>query len=113
MQNSLVYKILREDECTAYDRDGQFSGAPIDHADGFIHLSSRTQLVGTLEKHFQQAGPLTILALDTDRMDEESVKWEVSRGSALFPHLYGVITRAMERRRLTLAPGEMPREDWE
>lgn len=83
----LIYKIFRTDEWAALERDGQSAGAPVDLADGFVHFSTARQAAETAAKHFAGAEGLVLLACEADAMGE-ALKWEVSRGGALFPHLY-------------------------
>ena len=83
----LIYKILRADEWSALQLHGETAGAPIDLADGFVHFSTADQAVETAAKHFQGAENLWLLAVDTDQLGD-ALKWEISRGDALFPHLY-------------------------
>jgi uncharacterized protein (DUF952 family) len=59
-------------------------------ADGYIHLSTADQLQGTLDKHFAGQSGLVIAEIDLAALGD-TVKWEVSRGGALFPHIYGVM----------------------
>ncbi|MFC4291590.1 DUF952 domain-containing protein [Sphingorhabdus arenilitoris] len=82
-----AYKILTADQWAAFERDGVFAGAPVDHADGYIHLSAADQLQGTLDKHFAGQTGLVIAEVDLGMLGDD-VRWEVSRGGALFPHLY-------------------------
>lgn len=65
----------------------QWRGAPVDIADGYIHFSTADQLAETLAKHFSGQDDLLLVAFDVDRLGE-ALRWEVSRGGALFPHLY-------------------------
>jgi uncharacterized protein (DUF952 family) len=88
MQDAIAYKILLPSEWTALVRDGGFAGAPVDVADGFIHMSTATQLDETLRKHFSGLDGLWIAAVDLAALGA-LVRWEPSRGGALFPHLYG------------------------
>ncbi|MDO7843025.1 DUF952 domain-containing protein [Sphingomonas immobilis] len=67
---------------------GSFAGAPIDLADGYIHLSTAAQLTETVDKHFAEAVDLHVAAVDLEALGD-GVKWEESRGGQLFPHLYG------------------------
>ena len=83
----LIYKIFRADEWAALQAAGETDGAPIDVSDGFVHFSTAEQAAETAAKHFAGAEGLTLLACDGDAMGE-ALKWEVSRGDALFPHLY-------------------------
>lgn len=82
----LVYKIFRTTEFRAFQQQGRSIGAPVDLADGYIHLSTAAQLPGTLSRHFAGEDGLHLLALDGDALPE--LRWEPSRGGDLFPHLY-------------------------
>lgn len=83
----MIYKVLRADEWAAFQKAGRTEGAPVDLADGFIHLSTAEQLPDTLAKHFAGEDRLVLLACDPEDFGD-ALKWEVSRGGALFPHLY-------------------------
>lgn len=83
-----AYKVLTAAQMTALEADGTFAGAAVDVADGYIHLSTAEQLTETVDKHFAGQDDLHVAAVDLGSFDE-SLKWEVSRGDALFPHLYG------------------------
>jgi uncharacterized protein (DUF952 family) len=82
-----AYKILTADQWSQFEADGVFHGAPIDLADGYIHLSTADQTEETLAKHFAGQTGLVIAEIDLEPLGA-AVKWEVSRGGALFPHLY-------------------------
>lgn len=81
-----AYKILTADQWAAFQGDGIFAGAPVDLADGYIHLSSAEQLQGTLDKHFAGQKGLIIAEINLAMLDD--VRWEISRGGELFPHVY-------------------------
>ncbi len=83
----LIYKIFRDDEWRAFEAAGETDGAPVDLADGFIHFSTAPQAAETAAKHFAGAEGLWLLAFEADEMGG-ALKWEPSRGGALFPHLY-------------------------
>ena len=83
-----AYKVLTADQMAALERDGSFAGAPVDLADGYIHLSTADQLTETVDKHFAGQSDLHVAAVDLGAFGE-SLKWEESRGGQLFPHLYG------------------------
>jgi uncharacterized protein (DUF952 family) len=89
MPASTAYKVLTADQLAVLEHAGSFAGAPVDLADGYIHLSTAEQLAGTLDKHFAGQRDLQIVAVDLEALGE-AVKWEESRGGALFPHIYGV-----------------------
>lgn len=81
-----IYKIFRAAEWAALERDGETAGAPVDLADGFVHFSTGPQLRETAARHFAGESGLVLLAAEADGLD--ALKWEPSRGGALFPHLY-------------------------
>mgnify|MGYP000344953937 FL=1 len=83
----LIYKIFRAEEWAALQNQGASDGAPIDVADGFVHFSTAEQAAETAARHFAGVDGLVLLACDADAMGDD-LKWEVSRGGALFPHLY-------------------------
>ncbi len=72
---------------------GVFAGAPVDVADGFIHFSTRPQVEETAARHFAGQRDVLLVALDPARLGT-ALKWETSRGGALFPHLYGSFATA-------------------
>ena len=84
---AIAYKILTGEQMAAFLADGQFAGAPVDIADGYIHLSTAGQLSETVNKHFAGQVGLHIAAIDLAACGE-AVRWERSRGGALFPHIY-------------------------
>lgn len=83
----IAYKILTADQWVQFKVDGLFHGAPVDLADGYIHMSTKEQLDETLAKHFGGQTGLVIATIDLAALGD-AVRWEVSRGGALFPHLY-------------------------
>lgn len=91
MPDTIAYKVLTSEQLAALEHGGTFAGAPVDLQDGFIHLSTADQLAGTIDKHFDGQHGLQIVAVDLEALGE-LVKWEESRGGALFPHIYGPLT---------------------
>ena len=89
----LIYKILTAGQWAQLQRDGESRGAPVDLAGGFVHFSTASQAAETAAKHFAGQDGLMLLAFEADRLGE-ALKWEPSRGGALFPHLYAVLRLA-------------------
>jgi uncharacterized protein (DUF952 family) len=87
--DSVAYKILTAAQFALLRKD-EFEGAPVDLADGYIHLSTAAQVTGTAQKHFAGQTGLVIAAVDLGRLGE-AIRWEISRGGELFPHLYGAL----------------------
>lgn len=82
-----IYKILRGSEWDALQAAGRTAGAPIDVADGFVHLSTAEQVEETAARHFAGQAGLILAAMDEAQLGD-TLRWEVSRGGASFPHLY-------------------------
>jgi uncharacterized protein (DUF952 family) len=100
-----IYKIAPRALWQEAQAQGVFTGAPVDEADGFIHFSTAEQAPETAAKHFAGQDDLVLIAVDADALGG-ALKYEVSRGGALFPHLYGVLTSAAVRWVAPLPLGE-------
>lgn len=83
----MLFKLLPTAEWAEASTRGRYCGSAVDIRDGYIHLSARDQVVETARRHFSGQPGLTLLTVDPDRLGDE-LRWEVSRGGALFPHLY-------------------------
>jgi uncharacterized protein (DUF952 family) len=86
-----IYKICAAALWREAEREQRFRGAEIDVRDGFIHFSTAAQVAETAARHFAGAVDLVLVAVDAQALGT-ALKWEPSRGGALFPHLYGVLT---------------------
>lgn len=83
-----IYKICTIAEWREAKRDGVYRGSAVDRHDGFIHFSTAEQAAETAAKHFAGQSDLVLVAVDGAALGDK-LKWEPSRGGALFPHLYG------------------------
>lgn len=86
--SGIVYKICPRAMWRDAEAAGVFRGAPVDQADGFIHFSTADQVAVTAEKHFAGLDDLILVAVDGAALGPQ-LRYEPSRGGALFPHLYG------------------------
>lgn len=91
---SLIYKILPRAAWEAALAAGVFLGSGIDIQDGFIHFSAEDQVGETLARHFAGQSDLVLVAVEAEALGSE-LKWEPSRGGALFPHLFGPLPTAL------------------
>lgn len=89
---SRAFKIMDRADWARLDADGRWAGSAVDLADGYVHLSTDDQLAGTAAKHYAGRDGLVLAEVDLDRAGD--VRFEPSRGGALFPHIYGELTRA-------------------
>lgn len=83
-----IYKVVSRTLWEEAEAAGVFRGAPIDVQDGFIHFSAASQVVETVARHFAGQADLLLVEVDAERLGK-ALRWEVSRGGDLFPHLYG------------------------
>jgi|SRR5579871_1817843 len=103
---TLIFKIVSTTEWSAAEAAGAFTGAGVDRSDGYIHFSTAEQSAETAAKWFAGRDDLTLVAVDSGALGD-ALRWEPSRGGALFPHLYGDLPIAAVRwtRPLPLGPG--------
>ncbi len=80
-----IFKIVPASLWREAEAAGVFAGSPVDVRDGFIHFSTQAQLAETAAKHFAGQSDLLLVEVDAAQLD---IRWEPSRGGALFPHLY-------------------------
>jgi len=84
----MIYHMCKAEEWAAAEAAGTYHGSSQDVADGFIHFSTSEQIVESAAKHRAGQNGLMLLSVD-DGLLGDDLKWESSRGGALFPHLYG------------------------
>ena len=82
-----IFKLFRIEEWLQFEALGKTDGAPIDVMDGFIHFSKASQVKETEAKHFKADKDLILLSCNAEHLKPD-LKWEISRGGELFPHLY-------------------------
>jgi uncharacterized protein (DUF952 family) len=90
---TIIYKICTAAEWREASRAGVYRGSAVDQRDGFIHFSTAEQAVETAQKHFAGQPDLVLVSIDATTLGE-SLRYEPSRGGALFPHLYGELDLA-------------------
>jgi uncharacterized protein (DUF952 family) len=98
-----AFKIMSAGEWQDFEVAGRFEGSPVDREDGFIHLSAADQVDETLARHFAGRADLVLVEIDLARLGK-AVRWEESRGGALFPHVYGRLPFAAVIAARPLAP---------
>jgi uncharacterized protein (DUF952 family) len=83
-----IYHMCRRAEWERAVLGGVYPGSSQDVADGFMHFSTAEQIVESAARHRAGQDGLVLLAVEEERLGEV-LRWERSRGGALFPHLYG------------------------
>ncbi|MEJ7927625.1 DUF952 domain-containing protein [Sphingobium sp. AN641] len=105
MTELFAFKILTADQFARFKADGVFAGAPVDLADGYIHLSTRNQAAETAARHFAGQDGLVMLMVDLAAFGD-LIRWEPSRGGALFPHLYADLPMSAVAGKVVLRLGD-------
>ena len=102
---TLIYRIVSEAEWREAQAAGVFEGSEHDRRDGFIHFSTAEQVAETASKYYAGKSDLLLLGVEAAALTAP-LKWEVSRGGQLFPHLYGALPAGDVRRveKLPLGP---------
>jgi uncharacterized protein (DUF952 family) len=86
----VLYKIMSRREWETAQANGHYEGSEVDRRDGYIHLSAAHQVRTTAQKHFSGKIDLLLVSVAEEALGQ-SLKWEVSRGGDLFPHIYGML----------------------
>jgi uncharacterized protein (DUF952 family) len=89
----LIYHMCPFDTWATALAAGTYGGTTQDEADGFIHFSTKDQIVESARKHRTGQDGLVLVAVDVERLGSR-LKWEAARGGDLFPHLYGPLDPA-------------------
>ena len=107
----LIYKIVPAALWRTAEASGRFDGAPVDVADGYIHLSTAAQVRDTATKHFGGQSDLLLVSVEAERLGT-GLRFEPSRGGDLFPHLYAPLHVAAVARVDALALRDDGRHDF-
>ena len=84
----MIYHMCPAEAWDAAVRAGSYDGTADDRRDGFIHFSAADQIADSARRHRAGQPGLVLVAVEAERLGER-LRWEPSRGGALFPHLYG------------------------
>ena len=108
---SHIYKIVATSSWSEAEAAGIFHGSPVDLEDGFIHFSTAAQVVETAAKHFAGRRDLVLVAFAPAALGA-SLRWEPSRGGALFPHLHAALPTDLSAWVKPLPLGDNGRHDF-
>lgn len=90
MHPATIYRLLARPAWDAAVQAGSFLGTEHDTRDGFIHFSTAEQVAETAARHYAGVSDLLLLAVNAAKLGD-ALRWEPSRGGALFPHLYAAL----------------------
>lgn len=91
MHPRTIYRLLDAHTWVEAQKIGAFHGTEHDLRDGFIHFSTAAQVAETAARHYTGRSNLVLLWVDTFLLGD-ALRWEPSRGGALFPHLYASLS---------------------
>jgi uncharacterized protein (DUF952 family) len=86
--DGLIFKLVPEGEWSEAEARGVFTGSQVDVQDGYIHFSTAAQVAETAARYFAGVADLVLVAVAAAELGP-ALRYEPSRGGALFPHLYG------------------------
>jgi uncharacterized protein (DUF952 family) len=84
----IAYKIMLGGELSILKNLGRFEGTAADLDEGFIHLSSPSQIDRVVKKYYSEVVDVYIVAVAIDTLGE-NIKWEEASNGQIYPHLYG------------------------
>ena len=108
---AVIYKLVPVASWRQAEVLGRFTGSPVDLADGYIHFSTAAQVAETAARHFAGMRDLLLVEVTTAAV-EGTLRWEPSRGGALFPHVYGDLSLSAVRTVTPLAVDSDGRHVW-
>ncbi|NDJ60237.1 MAG: DUF952 domain-containing protein [Chloroflexi bacterium] len=88
-----IYHIVPRGIWAQAQQTGEYRGDTLE-AEGFIHFSTRDQVLMVANARFKRHTGLQLLAVAADRLTAElkyEPPYENAEGGELFPHLYGAL----------------------
>jgi uncharacterized protein (DUF952 family) len=89
--SAIIYHMCPAEAWAAALSAGRYDGTEDDRRDGFLHFSTAAQIRESARRHRAGQAGLVLVAVETGRLGDR-LRWEASRGGALFPHLYGPLS---------------------
>lgn len=88
---AIVFHIAEPD---AWAADGSYYKSNAFEREGFVHLSTRLQVLATAQRYYAGRSGLVLLAIDTNALEIDVIYENLLGGEELFPHFYAAIPRA-------------------
>ena len=88
---SIIYHVVAADEWEKQESLPAYSAAGL-ASEGFIHLSTKEQVSGVLDRYYKNVKNLLLLHVDTNKLTHE-LRYEQATNNELFPHVYGPINK--------------------
>lgn len=101
---TIIYHITAREAWEAARPAGSYRPEAFAH-EGFIHCSTREQVVRVADARFRGRRGLVLLCVDTGRVAAEIVYENLEGGRELFPHIYGELNADAVVEVLDFEPG--------
>ena len=88
MTEKTIYHICKRVDWVKAQELGEY-GAESLSSEGFIHFSTRSQVIDTANRYYKNETGLILLCVEVDKITVE-LKYERS-GEGVFPHVYGPV----------------------
>jgi uncharacterized protein (DUF952 family) len=87
---SIIYHITSRADWNAARAAGSYTADSL-ASEGFIHCSTKEQVIATANRLFKGRTGLVLLSIDTARVRAEIRYENLEGGTSLFPHVYGAL----------------------
>src|SRR5687768_17360062 len=82
-----IFHITQRAAWLEAQREGYYRGDTLD-TEGFVHCSTREQVVWVANQRFRGQAGLVLLVIDIEKL-EPALRYERAEAGELFPHIYG------------------------
>lgn len=89
-QSGFLFHIMTRDEWFEATAVGHYAPASLTE-EGFIHCSTRDQVVGSAEAYYHGRANLILLQIDSAHVAAPIVDEDLTGRGLSFPHIYGVL----------------------
>jgi uncharacterized protein (DUF952 family) len=87
----MIYHIVTKADWDRQADEAEYEAASL-QTEGFIHLSTKEQLAGVLERYYQNVPDLLLLHIDPNKLAHH-LRYEAATNNDHFPHLYGRLNK--------------------
>lgn len=87
----MIYHIVAKADWELQANETEYEAASL-QTEGFIHLSTKEQVAGVLERYYQNVPDLLLLEIDPNKLTH-NLRYEAATNNEHFPHLYGKLNK--------------------
>jgi uncharacterized protein (DUF952 family) len=99
-----IYHFTERRSLDASRINGSYTPLTFDR-EGFIHCSTREQLLHVANRIAPRDIPLVLLVIDTTRVPHKIIYENLEGGDTLFPHIYGLLPLDAVMKAMQFRPG--------